>query len=241
MIEQKLIIGRYLELGTWPPTLVGAAANGMQEVTSVVRHIEESGSVGAPVTPFNPINMSLRAQIGVRLGQAKEAVENQFTNRQRVSGTSTGAVAKTYRNFVWLEWLGGVVSMVQPGAVDVLTGPMSGCWITSFLRNGTRHVGHVGTVMTAADPLSVAARTAWNNFAQGLQMGAMSGFNPFNDWNGAFPLPQPGDGAMKTFAVVTTINTFYTLVTFSQANKPSRVRIAGLQQIQPTLPNNGQI
>ena len=241
MIEQKLIVGRYLELVTGQPVLIGAPVNGFQQVTRVVLHIEESESVGAPITPFNPIGTpTLGQQFTARTAQAKELAQNQF-NRQRVSGTGTGAVAKTYRNFVWLEWLGGLVSEVRPEGVDVLTGPMSGCWINSYLKNGVRHVGHVGTVMTAADPLSVAARTAWNNFSGGLQMGAMSGFNPFNNWNGAFPVPQPGDGAMKTFALVTASNTFHTIVTFSQANKPTRIRIAGVQQIQPTLPNNGQI
>ena len=241
MIEQKLIVGRYLELVTGQPVLLGAPANGFQEVTRVVLHIEESESVGAPVTPYNPVgNPSLKMRATVRAAQAREFVTGQF-NRQRVSGTGTGAVTKTHRNFVWLEWLGGLVSEVQPNGVDVLTGPMSGCWITSYLKNGVRYVGHVGTVMAAADPLSVAARAAWNNFAHGLQMGAMSGFNPFNDWNGGFPVAQPGDGAMKTFALVTAANTFHTVVTFSQANKPTRIRIAGVQQIQPTLPNNGQI
>jgi hypothetical protein len=242
MIEQKLIVGRYLELVTAPPTLVGVPNNGFQEVTSVVLHIEESGSVGAPVAPYNPIgNPSLREQLGFRANQAGQMIQAQF-DRQRVSGTGTGAVAKAYRNFVWLEWLGGLVSEVRPNGVDVLTGPMSGCWITSYLKGANRYVGHVGTVMSAADPLSVAARNSWNAFANAQQMGSMSGFDPFNDWNGAFPAPQAGDGPMKTFALVTATNTFHTIVTFSQANKPTRIRIAGVQQINPpTLPNNGQI
>lgn len=241
MLEQKLIVGRYIELGIWPPVLAGAAVNGFQRVTSVVRHLEESASVGAPNAPLNiPAGASLRQKFDIRAAQARGMVQNQF-NRQRVSGAGVGASAKMHRNFVWLEWLGGWVSEVQPGGVDVLTGPMSGCWITSYLRNGVRCVGHVGTVMNAADPQSVAARTAWNNFAQGLQMGAMSGFNPFNDWNGAFPAHQAGDGAAKMFALVTSGGAFYAVATFSQAQRANRLRIAGIQQIQPTLRNDGQI
>ena len=244
MIEQKLIVGRYLELNTPTPVNAGPAANGFQEVTSVVLHIEESEYLASPVTPNNPVHgfnptLAQKAKIGAQ--RAREHASSQL-HRQRTSATGVGAVAKARRNFVWLEWLGGLVSEVQPNGVDVLTGPMSGCWIMEYMRAGVPYVGHVGTVMTALDPLSVAARNSWNAFAAGIPLGARSGFNPFNDpWVGVVPGPQPGEAARKTFALVTAAGTFHTVITYPQANRPTRIRIAGIQQNPSTLPANGQI
>ena len=245
MLEQKLIPGRYIELTTLPPVNAGPAANGFQEVNWVVQHLDESESSGAPVTPNNPMpgfNPTFRQQIAIGAQRVGEKIGNQF-DRQRVSTTSVGASAKVHRNFVWLEWLGGLVSEVRLNGVDVLTGPMSGCWITTYLRGGLPYVGHVGTVNLHADPLSVAARTAWNNFSAVAMIGAYSGFNPFNDPGvGAVqPGPLAGEGAMKTFALVTAAGTFHTLIGYSVMNKPSRIRIAGLKNNVATMPVNGQI
>jgi len=244
MIEQKLIVGRYIELNTPPPVLAGPAVLGFQEVNRVVLHIDESSSSSAPVTPNNPVpgfNPSFKQQVQIGLQRTGEKIQSQF-DRQRVSTTGVGQVAKVHRNFVWLEWLGGVVSEVQPTGTDVLTGPMSGCWITAYLRGGVHYIGHVGTVMDPAHPDSIAARTAWNNFAAGVPMGAYSGFNPFNDpWVGVVPGPLPGEAARKTFALVSSAGNFYTIITYPQANKPTRIRIAGIQQNVSSLPQNGQI
>jgi hypothetical protein len=149
---------------------------------------------------------------------------------------------KAHRNFAWLEWLGGLVSEVRPNGMDVFTGPMSGCWIMSYQRGGVPYIGHVGTVNEHGDPLSIAARSAWNTFAAGVPMGSCLGFNPFNDpWVGAVPGSQPGEANRKTFALVTAAGTFHTVITYPQANKPSRIRIAGIQQNLSSLPANGQI
>ena len=243
MIEQKLIVGRYIELNT-PPPVLGALALGFQTVNRQVLHIAESESLAAPTMANNPVhgfNPTPMQQVKIGLQRTGQQISSEL-HRQRVSATGAGAVAKTHRNFVWLEWLGGVVSEVQPGGVDVLTGPMSGCWIVSFMRGGQHYIGHVGTVMEHANPQSVAARAAWNTFAAGNMRQSYSGFNPFNDpWIGPVPMGQPGEAARKTFALVTTAGHFYTVITYPQSNKPSRIRIAGIQQRHDSLPANGQI
>lgn len=244
MIEQKLIVGRYLELNTPPPALAGPAVNGFQEVNPIVLHIDKSESSSAPVTPPNPIhgfNPTVMQQAQIGLQRTGEQIKAQF-DRQKVSSTGLGAVAKAHRNFVWLEWIGGVVSCIQPHGIDVLTGPMSGCWIVSFLQGGAHYIGHVGTVMTATDANTIAARAAWNNFAGANPRISYSGFNPFNDpWVGAVPAAQAGEAARKTFALVSTAGTFYTVITYPQINKPNRIRIAGIQQNTDSLPPNGLI
>ena len=188
---------------------------------------------------FNP-NFQQRVEIGFqRVGQN---VQSQF-NRQRTSDVGVGHSPKVHRNFAWLEWLPGVVSEIRPNGVDILTGPMTGCWVTSYLRRGIRYVGHVGTDMAPNTPNSLAAKAAWNNFATGAQIGAYTGFNPFNDpWiNGPMPVQQAGEANRKTFALVTAEGHFYTVIAYPQASRPTRIRIAGIQRNNPSLPVNGQI
>jgi hypothetical protein len=244
MLERKLIVGRYLELNTPQPGFVGPAINGFREVTRQVWHIDESEWESSPVAPNNVMpgfNPTLGQSIQIGFQRAGQHIKSQF-ERQRTSVTRLGQVGKDHRNFIWLEWLPGLVSEVRPNGIDVLTGPMSGCWITSYLRGGVHYVGHVGTDMERNHPNSIAARGAWNTFAAGVPIAAYSGFNPFNDrWDGAVPTPQPGEANRKTFALVTAEGHFYTIITYPQINRPTRIRIAGIQRKYNSLPGRGQI
>ena len=232
---EKLIVGRYIELNVLPPVNAGPAVNNVQEVNAVVQHIDESESSAKPTVGIvNNPNFAFQPGLGVRAGMQLDKFKAQF-DRQRTSGTSLGASPKVHRNYVFLAWLGGLVSTVRPNGVDVLTGPMSGCWITSYTLGGVRYVGHVGTVESAADPQSVQARTAWNNLVGGIPPYQRSGFRPFNDWVGARPAPQPGEGAMQHYAIVTAAGTFHTVILFPQMAKPARRRIAAVQQLPDSL------
>lgn len=245
MIEQKLIVGRYLELNTLPPVFAGPAAAGFQEVNRVVLHIDPSSSAPAPMPAQNPqhgFNPGLGQRMAIGIQRAGQHVQSQMA-RQRVSTTGVGTAAKAHRNFVWLEWLGGVVSEVQPGGYDVLTGPMSGCWIVSYTRGGVHYIGHVGTVQDHAHADSVAARAAWNAFAAANPRHSYAGFNPFNDpWvGGPVPMGLPGEAARKTFALVSAEGRFHTVIAYPQVNRPHRIRIAGIQVNRDSLPDDGQI
>lgn len=244
MIEQKLIVGRYIELDTPVPVDSGAAApHGFRALNSIPLHINESSSSASPVQQpvvmpgFNP---KITDQIKIAAHQAAAHVTAQF-ERQRVSTIGQNAVTKAHRNFVWLEWVPGKVSELQPGNTDVLTGPMSGCWITLYTRNGIRCVGHIGTEMDPATQNSIDAKNAWNAFAAGAPANSIRGFDPFNAWPGAFPAALPGESNLKAFALVTGTNDFYTVIAYPQLAKPKRIRIAGIQQRPSTLAANGQI
>jgi hypothetical protein len=244
MIEQKLIVGRYLELNPQPPPNLGPAVGGFQEVGRVVLHIDESHSKSAPVQEMNPqhgFNPNLQQRVKIGLQRAGQHIQAEF-DRQRTSTVGVGQVAKVHRNFIWLPWLPGLVSEIRPLGMDVLTGPMSGCWITSYIKNGIHYVGHVGTEDLHTSPNSIAAKNAWNTYAAGVPMGVYSGFNPFNDqWNGGPFAQGPDEVARKTFALVTAEGTFHTVITYPQRAKVTRVRIAGIQQNRSTLAQNGQI
>lgn len=245
MLEQKLLVGRFIDLTTpTPVTATHAAPAGFRPLTSPVLHLKESHLAPGPVQQsptmqgFHPTSMQ-KAKIAAQ--QARQQVKSQV-QRQRVSDTGVGSAPKVHRNFVWLEWIGGVVSEVQPGAMDVLTGPMSGCWIMCYKRGGVRCIGHVGTVMTAADPASVAAKAAWNNFASSGAGTSITGFDPFNaSRNGPVPQQLPGESNRKTFALVTKDGRFFSVITYPQVAKPNRIRIAGIQLQPSSLPGSALI
>lgn len=152
----------------------------------------------------------------------------------KTSTTGTGHGDKAHRNFNGLEWRPGLVSEVATHGTDVLTGPMSGCWITRYMRNGVQCVGHVGTEHTHSSANSVAAKLAWNRFRP-TAVGMVTGFNPFNDWNGPYPLPKTGQGSPKVFALVTSTGHFYSIFAYPTL-ETTTLRIAAIQERPSSLP-----
>ena len=158
----------------------------------------------------------------------------------KTSTTAVGAHAtKPWRTFNWLHWIPGRISEVQMGANDVLTGPMSGCDLVLYRRNGVECAGHLGTDVGAV-AANAAVKAVWNNFAQNAIIPNLyGGFNPFLDWLPPYPAQQPSDvGAPTFYGLYTTAHTFYTLVLYAQRVMPGAPgahltlkRIAGLRQI----------
>ena len=96
----------------------------------------------------------------------------QSNNVARTTGLSlpSGGIV----NFTWLDFIPGRITET-PLTQDVLTGPMSGCWLTLYRRAGQRYVGHVGT--DSNSPLATTnAKTKWNAFALKSYGGVMGGF-----------------------------------------------------------------
>lgn len=200
MFEQKLIVGRYIDL-VLPPIVPPAYAQGA-------------------FVPVAPIQLYLNESTGVF---------------KKTSDIAVGPGAKAHRNFVWLPWLPGGISEVPLVGTDVLTGPMSGCWLVTYNNGaGVRHAGHLGTDI--ASPTGTAAvNTAWNNFATANAAQVIGGFNPLRHWNGNFPGRSGKDvGAPKIFGLYTTNDDYYILVAYQQSDVATKLRIAGLQ-LTPTV------
>lgn len=199
MLEQKLIVGRYINLPNavvMPPGVAMGAVGSFVLVGLQTCHLQESTGV--------------------------------FT---KTSGVQAGAGAKAHRNFRFLPWLSGRISEVDLVTTDVLTGPMSGCWLVTYRKpNGVPHAAHLGT--DVAQPGGTAAvNAAWNNFALANPGQVIGGFNPLRHWNGALPVAQAGENALpRLFGLYTTAGQYHTLVTFQQAANPALLRIAGVQQ-----------
>ena len=119
----------------------------------------------------------------------------------------------------WLTYSHGHTPRIARNS-DILTGPMSGCWITRWTdAGGQKWVGHLGTVESSV-AVSTAAkagfRAAMNQFAK------VRGFNPANAWDPGEILPLMaklrGDPnkppSVSIVALVTRTGHFYSLLMF---------------------------
>ena len=93
----------------------------------------------------------------------KTAPDIKVRASSMVPGTNNKE-SKEHRNFQWLGWWGGAISQV-PRHKDVLTGPMSGCWIVVYRRNGIMYVGRIGKNKDNKEQ-TTAVVAGWNNWAQ---------------------------------------------------------------------------
>jgi hypothetical protein len=165
----------------------------------------------------NQINMTIRESTGVLQKQSSI-----------VEGTGT----KVHRNFQWLAWIPGAISAVQLAWGDVLTGPMSGCWVVVFKQKGIEYVGHIGTSDVAAQ--TEAAKTAWRGFtSSNPQAPFPTGFNPLRAWTGPNPKLEPGDLAADIFGLVTKQPLeFYTVWTYKGDGPKRPVNIRRVADIK---------
>lgn len=148
----------------------------------------------------------------------------------KTSSVQSGTGPKTHRNFKWLPWLPGAISEVALVGSDVLTGPMSGCWLVTYRKpSGVPHAAHLGTDISSQTKTD-AVNNAWNAFALAHPGDVIGGFNPLRHWNGAIPAKKKGEpSAPRFFGLYTTAGQFYILVVYQQANPTTLLRIAGLQ------------
>lgn len=198
MFEQKLIVGRYINLPNavvMPGGLVLGAVGSFQLVPLQTCNLQESTGV--------------------------------FT---KTSVVQAGVGAKAHRSFRFLPWLSGRISEVDLVTTDVLTGPMSGCWLVSYRKpNGVPHAAHLGT--DVASPVGTAAVNAtWNGHALANPGTVIGGFNPLRHWNPPLPVAKTDEnGVPRFFGLFTVAGQYYIIVTFQQLSNASLLRIAGVQ------------
>ncbi|HHK6074465.1 hypothetical protein ACT9N5_01750 [Edwardsiella piscicida] len=101
-----------------------------------------------------------------------------FFNRQKTSLIAEGPHAKSQsRNFLWLPWVEGAVTYSPISTIDILTGPMSGCWVSVFESHGKRYVAHIGTSLCAE--LSEQAKASWRAAVNSNTITPLHAFDPF--------------------------------------------------------------
>ncbi len=154
----------------------------------------------------------------------------KFGVSDRVSSlTAAGPSGDSHRNLRWLPYIPGFVSEVQQQNLPVITGPLSGCPTTRYLRGGEYYVGHPGTVDDHNHADSIAARNFWNAFAATLPPHSRTGCNVLADLlaMGVVANRAPmktGDGGPKCFAIVMPNGDFYGMMAYPQSDNVGRKR-----------------
>ena len=127
---------------------------------------------------------------------------------------SKGPSADRKKQFLWIPWIPGSISEVAGDVgLDIITGPMSGCWIVNYMKEGEfrQYTGHIGTYNTTDSPESVAAKAKWRELiAQGIN--PIVGFCPSSV---AFDIKegqQLNAADPKIYALVTDTKMLYTII-----------------------------
>lgn len=161
--------------------------------------------------------------------------ESKKSHGQRASNVVAGTnTKKIWRNFKFLPWYQGDIAETELDC-DVITGPMSGCVLTSYRRGPNLMVGHVGTVtVTDAVPKSIndAVKNLWNQFALVHAADVIGGFNPVDRSVPAHPRAEGDDSGGVTWGLLTTTGEYYSLQVYSQRSNANRYRIAAVHRVQ---------
>jgi hypothetical protein len=157
--------------------------------------------------------------------------------KQRVSAINDGetvTLTKVHRNFQWLGYHAGAVSHVPAGALAVLSGNFSGCWMMEFKKDGQTHIGHVGTVDSKVHESTVESKKAWNAFANENQGAVLRGFNPAAVW-GVEDRPKmiSGDAGPVIWGLITK-DKLISIILYQgkdDGKLTDRYRIAGVKEV----------
>ncbi len=214
MIE-KLIEGRYIDLD-------------LKVLNEKPNAIKVAKPAGGSFVDSTHLAYKIEQSVSERTG---------MFSRTRASSFAPGMnIDKGHRNFHWLKWLPPYIAQIPLGAVDVLTGPMSGCWVITYRWPGAAgdpvYVGHLGTCGTKA--LDDEMKAGWNQFAAQNPNALISGFQP----NRAFA--DNLEGGLKPgeytsiFALVTTDRRFYAVKLGRVGPFGTRFHIVKVKEVTPT-------
>jgi hypothetical protein len=235
-VKEKLIVGRYVKFQDPKPKITYTDGSFLTQ-PKLAMTLEQSVKEKQLVPKWDA-----KGQDFVR-DDSHQTV--QVSQKQRISQMSAGEhQSKEHRNFQWLGYYGGAVSQVALDDLDVLSGNFSGCWMTVYRNAGITYVCHVGSVDDATHAKTIAAKKAWNDFAQANPQAILRGFNPARSWTHPDSRPPKidGDGLARIWGLVTR-DEMISIYVYRGEKDWDRYRIAGLQVVQPPsqMPELGNI
>lgn len=144
--------------------------------------------------------------------------------------SSFGLTMRMAINYNWCDFATGRTARKPIAGQDILTGPMSGCYITRYAAGGTNYVGHVGTVGVPSVDALVKRK-----FAAAMPTTA-TGFNPFKAWHADMAaVSQRHAKAMLFCALVTTTGDFYAIAMMPQGGSAHNEWVCGGAKKVPPL------
>lgn len=113
-----------------------------------------------------------------RLGRAVSGVGSQPEYEPVKEGASTNSS----RNFVWLPYVPGLITLVQfDRTKSICTGWMSGCWLVRCQANGMGYFAHIGTAHNPHDLATIAVKNAFKIAVRAGLIQVQRAFQPMCD------------------------------------------------------------
>lgn len=153
--------------------------------------------------------------------------------------------ATTGQEFRWLHYYPGLIAHTDTGTFDIMSGPMSGCWIVTFIAMGVLQAGHIGTLVDQ-DEENSRIKSAWRLFASTYTVDLRAAYNPFRSalelGGGSVPERMEDEDGPPTFWAVmqyeaeSTTYSFNVIVTYNKrAAGADRIlcRVAAVYTINP--------
>jgi len=223
-VFKKLVVGRYLNFRDPKPKLTYVDGEFLAQ-PRVALTVEQSAK--------EKVDVQKRDSKGDLVKLPDHSIK-LVTQKQRVSDILAGEnEEKAHRNFQWLGYYPGAVSEVTLDNLPVLSGPFSGCWMMVYRKDGRVHVGHVGTDINRPEKTR-AAKEAWVGFANPNRFDVLRGFNPVRAWAEDSPERISGDGTPVMIWGLVTEDQLYSIYLRQGGLEPTRYRIAGVKQVEPT-------
>ncbi len=194
----------------------------------------EGRYIHLPTSVLVPVQYLPGAFINQPVKQMTLQESTSFANTKK-SNMVGGMGNKAHRNFQLLDWYPLAISQVPLYGLDVLTGPMSGCWLMIYRIDGQDYVGHVGTNGNAPPEHNQRVKEEWNAFAQQNNVDVIAGFRPNHYWlNHGFPDMEQTDAYTFIYGLLTNTYQLFSVCLYNQ-NHPlpqTLYRIAGVAEIQ---------
>ena len=190
--------------------------------------VPRTGNYTGEFVSLSPVILTIEETI--------EETTGFFRNTKRISKRISQKVGSRGQSCKWLEYFPGAITNINLGGMDVLTGPMSGCWVVIYKTkpNGIVHVGHIGTADNPTSPTTLAVKETWQNFAAANPNDFIAGFNPANAWRVPPRPPKSGEMGFKIYGLVTADQKLYSIFTYigsRQADNYTRHSIVGVKEI----------
>jgi hypothetical protein len=128
----------------------------------------------------------------------------------------------------WCDYITGQTAQKLVGGNDILTGPMSGCYITRYNAGHGTCVGHIGTAENPAAN-TLVKRTFGLNMPDNT-----TGFNPEAGWPDKDTVAIKHKMALMTFALVTTAGDFYTVLMMPDSKVTGEWVCGGAKRFRPS-------
>ena len=142
--------------------------------------------------------------------------------------------SKTW-HFTFLKYIGGAVT-IAPLTGDILTGPMTGCYLCTYKESGANHLAHIGTANAPDSTETIDVKNKWKAFVARPEVTGVMGASPYDLYtNAEYQNAMTCGVAPMTCGYFTPGGQAYALLLAPTDNQQSLVKVAGVKPM-PLFP-----